>query len=55
MRSAVLSGEYRTQKNTNRDSISGGRLFVNGKELPISKYRREELLNTIVYKKLISK
>ncbi|MFR2070721.1 MAG: LytR/AlgR family response regulator transcription factor [Bacteroides nordii] len=37
------------------DLISGGRLFINGKELPISKQRREELLNTVVYKNLISK
>lgn len=37
------------------DTISGGRLFVNGIELPISKYRKEDLLNTVVYKKLISK
>ncbi|MDU1904347.1 MAG: LytTR family DNA-binding domain-containing protein [Dysgonomonas sp.] len=37
------------------DSICGNRLFINGKELPISKQRREELLNTVVYKNLISK
>lgn len=37
------------------DSISGGRLFINGKELPVSKQRREELLSTVVYKNLISK
>lgn len=37
------------------DSISGGRLFIKGKELPISKQRRDELLNTVVYKNLISK
>ncbi|MBF0575145.1 LytR/AlgR family response regulator transcription factor [Dysgonomonas sp. GY617] len=37
------------------DSISGGRIFVNGKELPISKQRKEELLNTVVYKNLLSK
>ncbi|WP_029903035.1 LytTR family DNA-binding domain-containing protein [Prevotella sp. 10(H)] len=35
--------------------INGGRLFVNGRELPISRQRRDELLNTVVYKKLISK
>ena len=34
------------------DSISGGRLFINGK---VSKQRREELLSTVVYKNLISK
>lgn len=37
------------------DSISGGRLFINGKELPVSKQRRDELLDTVVYKNLISK
>lgn len=37
------------------ESIAGGRLFINGKELPISKSRREELMNAVVYKNLISK
>lgn len=37
------------------ESIAGGRLFINGKELPISKPRREELMNTVVYRNLISK
>lgn len=37
------------------DSISGGRLFINGKELPVSKYRKEAFLNSVVYKNLISK
>ncbi len=37
------------------ESIVGGRLFMNGKELPISKPRREKLMNTVVYKNLISK
>lgn len=37
------------------DSISGGRLFINGEELPISKPRKESLLNSIIYKNLISK
>lgn len=37
------------------DTISGGRLFINGTELPISKHRKDDLLNTVVYKKLISK
>lgn len=37
------------------ESIAGGRLFINGKELPISKPRRDELMNTVVYKNLISK
>ncbi len=37
------------------DTITGNRLFIKGKELPISKQRREELLKTVVYKNLISK
>lgn len=37
------------------DTISGGRLFINGEELSISKHRKEDLLNAIVYKNLISK
>ncbi|WP_165045273.1 LytTR family DNA-binding domain-containing protein [Dysgonomonas sp. ZJ709] len=37
------------------DKVSGGRLFINKNELPISKPRREELLNSAVYKNLISK
>lgn len=37
------------------DMISGGRLYVNKVELPISRTRKEELLNQVVYKKLISK
>lgn len=37
------------------DSISGGRVFINGKQLPISRYRKEDLLKTVVYKKLIGK
>lgn len=37
------------------DSVSGGRLFINGEELPISKPRKEKLLNSVVYKNLISK
>lgn len=35
--------------------INGGRIFVNKKELPISRQRREDLLNTVVYRNLISK
>jgi DNA-binding LytR/AlgR family response regulator len=35
--------------------ISGGRLYIEGNELPISKHRKEDLLNTVVYKNLISK
>lgn len=37
------------------ETISGGRLFINGIELPVSKYRREDLMNMVVYKNLISK
>jgi DNA-binding LytR/AlgR family response regulator len=37
------------------DAISGGRLFIDGKQLPISRHRKEELLKTVVYVKLISK
>ncbi|WFB66127.1 LytTR family DNA-binding domain-containing protein [Chryseobacterium sp. WX] len=40
---------------THIDMISGGRLFINKIELPISRIRKEELLNQVVYKKLISK
>lgn len=35
--------------------ISGGRIYVKGKELPLSKHRREELFKNIILKKLISK
>ncbi len=35
--------------------INGGRIFINGKELPISRQRKDDLLNTVVYKNLISK
>jgi len=35
--------------------INGGRIFINKRELPISRQRRDELLNTVVYKNLISK
>ncbi|QNK64454.1 response regulator transcription factor [Pedobacter sp. PAMC26386] len=37
------------------DSVSGGRVFINGNELPISRNRREDLLNEVVYTKLISR
>lgn len=37
------------------ESVAGGRLFINGRELPVSKSRREELMDTVVYKNLISK
>lgn len=42
--------------NINRiDSISGGRICVEGNQLPISRHRKEDLLESVVYKKLISK
>lgn len=37
------------------DSINGGRIFIKGRELPLSKHRRYDLLNSIVYKRLINK
>lgn len=37
------------------DAISGGRVFINGKQIPVSRYRKEELLKTIVYHRLLSK
>ena len=37
------------------DTISKNRLFIQGKELPISPVKKEELLNHVVYKKLLSK
>lgn len=40
---------------THIEMISGGRIYISKKELPISRTRREELLNQVVYKKLISK
>lgn len=42
--------------NTHKiDAISGGRVFIDGKQLPISRYRKEALLKAVVYIKLISK
>jgi DNA-binding LytR/AlgR family response regulator len=37
------------------EKISGGRLFVNGNELPISKHRKDMFLNSVVYRNLMSK
>lgn len=37
------------------ESITGTRLFIGSKELPIAQARKEELLNDVVYKKLLSK
>jgi DNA-binding LytR/AlgR family response regulator len=35
--------------------VSGGRIFINGYGLPLSRQRKDALLNNIVYKNLISK
>lgn len=40
---------------THIEWVSGGRIFVNGKELPLSKHRKDELFDTVIRKKLISK
>lgn len=40
---------------TRIDAVSGGRLFIGGVELPVSKQRKEELMNAVVLKKLVSK
>lgn len=40
---------------TRIDAVSGGRLFIGGVELPVSKQRKEELMNVVVLKKLVSK
>lgn len=40
---------------THIDSITSGRISINGKELPIALKRKDELLKTVVYKNLISK
>jgi len=37
------------------DSISGGRVYIKSVELPLSKHRREELFETAVNKKLLSR
>ena len=41
--------------NSHIEMIGGGRLLIHGRELPISKHRKNDLLSTIVYKKLITK
>lgn len=42
--------------NTHKiDAISGGRVFIDGKQLPISRHRKDALLKAVVYIKLISK
>ena len=37
------------------ESISGGRLTVAGKEIPLSKHRKEDFMRSVVYKNLVSK
>lgn len=37
------------------DRVSKNRLFIHGKELPISSTKKEEFLNHVIYKKLLSK
>ena len=37
------------------DSISGGRIFAGNRELPLSRHRKEELLQSVVYKNLIGR
>jgi DNA-binding LytR/AlgR family response regulator len=37
------------------DSISGGRIFAGGHELPLSRRRKDELLQSVVYKNLIGR
>ncbi len=40
---------------THIEIISGGRIYIGKHELPISRSKKDELLNQVVYKKLISK
>jgi DNA-binding LytR/AlgR family response regulator len=37
------------------DAINGGRIFVGKHELPLSRHRREELMQSVVYNNLIGK
>ncbi len=37
------------------DMISGGRIFVGKHELPLSRHRKDELMESVVYKNLIGK
>lgn len=37
------------------NKISGGEVIINGKSLPIAKPKKQDLLNAVVYKNLISK
>lgn len=36
-------------------SVSGGRIFIDNKELPIAESRKNDLLDSVIYKNLISK
>ena len=35
------------------DSVSGGRIFIGKHEIPVSRQKKEELLNTVVYKNML--
>ena len=37
------------------DSIEGGRIFIGKRELPISRHRKNDLLNTVVFKSLLNR
>jgi DNA-binding LytR/AlgR family response regulator len=37
------------------DIITGGRVYIQEQELPISRTKREELLQNVVFKKLLSR
>ena len=37
------------------DIITGGRVYIQGQELPISRTKREELLQNVVFKRLLSR
>ena len=37
------------------DSVSGNRVFINNKEIPISTAKRDEFYSKVVHKNLISK
>ena len=37
------------------DTISGGRIFIGRHELPLSRGRKDELMQSVVYKNLIGK
>ncbi|MDR1402172.1 MAG: LytTR family DNA-binding domain-containing protein [Tannerellaceae bacterium] len=37
------------------DMVSGGRVIVGGTELPLSKHRKDDLFNNVIFKKLMSK